>query len=173
MMNIKNNAWKVWVIVLVLLVLPGMAGRVMAEDWTDPTRLPQGSGIYRLTTDVTMSDWYINGDSISLELNGHTLTITGETGIAVQMDGMLQITDAKGGGIIRFTGSGALKVTKGILNLDSGTIEGNIHLTPIGFQSSSVYARLSGGTIRGSVYFEQGQSYSGNDWNAKIGRAHV
>ncbi|MBQ6342357.1 MAG: InlB B-repeat-containing protein [Anaerolineaceae bacterium] len=168
MMNIKNNAWKVWVIVLVLLVLPGMAGRVMAEDWTDPTRLPQGSGIYRLTTDVTMSDWYINGDSISLELNGHTLTITGETGIAVQMDGMLQITDAKGGGIIRFTGSGALKVSKGKLHLDSGTIEGNIHLQPSGFGSSSVYARLSDGAIRGSVYFDQGSSTFGGDWSATM-----
>ena len=168
MMKMKSNAWKVWMIVMVLLVLPGMAGRVMAEDWIDPTRLPTSGGVYRLTTDVTIRDWSVNGYSASLDLNGHTVTITGGTGIAVQMDGMLQITDAKGGGIIRFTGSGALKVTKGILNLDSGTIEGNIHLTPIGFQSSSVYARLSGGAIRGSVYFEQGQSYSGNDWNARV-----
>ena len=168
MMKMKMNVWKVWMIVMVLLVLPGMAGRVMAEDWIDPTRLPTSGGVYRLTTDVTMRDWSVNGYSASLDLNGHTVTITGGNGIGVQMDGMLQITDAKGGGIIRFTGSGALKVTKGILNLDSGTIEGNIHLTPIGFQSSSVYARLSGGTIRGSVYFEQGQSYSGNDWNARM-----
>lgn len=168
MMKMKSDAWKVWMIVMLLLVLPGMAGRVMAEDWIDPTRLPTSGGVYRLTTDVTMRDWSVNGYSASLELNGHTVTITGGNGIGVQMDGMLQITDAKGGGIIRFTGSGALKVTKGILNLDSGTIEGNIHLTPIGFQSSSVYARLSGGTIRGSVYFEQGQSYSGNDWNARM-----
>ena len=159
MMTLKKSV-NVLFLLIILILLPGMAGRVMAQmDWSVPDRLPPSSGSYRLTTDVTTDTWSLNGGKRELDLNGHTV-IFNDYGVA-SIDGQatMQIRDQKGGGSIRFTGSGErahLKICNGTLIFESGIIAGNIELNPGHlFLDAEAKVQMSGGEIRGSVIFSK------------------
>ena len=143
-------------ILMVLMFLPGMAGRAMAQtDWREPDRLPTYSGNFRLTRDVAMdTTWWVDSDRM-LDLNGYTVTFSGYSGVSIQNGATLQISDQKGGGSIRFTGSGEdshFRISNGTLILENGIIEGKIELEPGQlFMDAEAKVTMYGGEILGSV----------------------
>lgn len=100
-------------------------------EWDDPTSLP-ASGNYYLGVDVVVSaQTRLEGVTLNLCLNGHTVKVGDQGGRVYYMttDAKLNITDCAGGG--KFTGAtaGAVLTDKNgkdmVLNLYAGSFTGN------------------------------------------------
>lgn len=128
-------------------------------DWSDPTSMPT-SGTYRLTTNVDISTTFGNGivirDNLVLDLNGHTLTITGGAfeAITVRSGDSLTIEDSSGGGKIT-NGSNASSINTliyangGSVTLKGGALESS--------GGNALYVNAGGsGTIAGGSILNSG-----------------
>lgn len=118
---------------------------VSFSPWVSKNSLPETSGDWYLTEDVTLSEWSISGSNkISLCLNGHTITFEGNTGITVDTGAALSICDYS------FTKSGAVNSThdfaisnSGTLTVSGGTVSGKVY----GIQNGSGTLNLSGAPV--------------------------
>ena len=159
MMTLKKSV-NVLFLLIILILLPGMAGRVMAQfqDWSEPDKLPTESGSYRLTRDVTVNSiWGNNGTEVILDLNGHTVTYTGDRDISIVLSGDLQITDSTGGGKFVLIDKKFI-ISTGNLTLKDAVIQGDVELySPLG----DSFFQIDGGTLKGQVLVERAGTFFG------------
>ncbi|PWL70340.1 MAG: hypothetical protein DBY25_08495 [Clostridiales bacterium] len=169
---------------LVLLIslsnMTVLAGGQEYTDWASGTSLPS-SGVYRLTTNVTLSQEVTIGSwgssrpetpksSLVLDLNGHTITAASGEAFFVQVTGGLTIEDNKGGGKITNAGAGSMKtlvqVNGGSFTMTGGTLENTTKMGYALHVNGNSIASISGGTIvnsgsSGYAAFVNGTSESG------------
>jgi hypothetical protein len=62
-------------------------------DWKATATLPETSGSYYLTEDVTISTTWTPADGTKLCLNGHTIEYTGDSGSVINVTGAFTLTD--------------------------------------------------------------------------------
>ena len=110
----KRRSKRFLSIVLSAAMLLTMApAAAFAEDATDVTSLPAAQdGVITLTENVTLSEAYTvnEGENITLDLGGHTLTLSGSTSVA----------DA-----VYEDGTSAALLNNGTLTVKNGTITGS------------------------------------------------
>ncbi len=102
-------------------------------EWNDPTAMPENSGNFFLTTNVTLIDCWIPADGTSLCLNGHTVSVkegnyTYGGIIFIKANKTFNLCDCDGKGEIsgsnaKFYGGGI--TNRGTFNMYSGKICGN------------------------------------------------
>lgn len=139
-------------------------------DWTSSTTLPS-KGAYKLTTDVTLTSevtigaWSGSASTLTLDLNGHTVTITGNGHVYVQNTGTLVITDTVGTGKITNAATmnrSEMIQVKGAIEINGGTIENTLaSKTAVFVQNDSKKASctLNGGKVENS-YTKSGRAIS-------------
>lgn len=130
-------------------------------EWTNGTSLPT-SGTYKLTTDVVLSNqvtiggWASNKPEkpskvLTLDLNGHTITLEGNANLYVQVNGQLIIEDSVGGGVIVNTaGAGSsneMIYSSGSFVLCGGTIKNLSSRSRALFLNGSADGSILGGSI--------------------------
>ena len=140
----KTMRTRIWGILLVLtMLLSLMPVTALAADgdaydeWTNATSLPS-RGMYKLTTNVTIADEVTVGgwassrpesptSTLTLDLNGYTVTATNGQAFFVQTSGGLTIEDSAGTGKItnasESTSSNLIHVNGGQFTLSGGTLE--------------------------------------------------
>ena len=157
------------------------------EPWSDTTTLPNDTGNYYLTANVTLTKtWsFTKVDGVALDLNGKTVSInTGNK--TIESCGNVTLTDCRGGGKITHgsqkglgvhvyggtfdmyggsitgnsssSGGGGVWMQSGTFNLYGGSISGN----KAAFSGGGVY--VSGGTFNmygGSIDNNYSETYGG------------
>ena len=134
----KKRLWSVFMafcLMLTLLPAGALAAEIKSGDspvstvyeaWTSADTLPT-SGTYSLTQDVTITPTFSSyptvRDSLVLDLNGHTITVSGSYGYAyfVQSNGNLTIEDHSEESSGKITNSGATGSSKTLIQINSGT----------------------------------------------------
>ena len=71
-------------------------GEVEFNVWSKDTELPDSTGNWHLTTDVTLDETWKPADGTVLDLNGHSITMEAE-GEVINVTGTFTLTDCKGG----------------------------------------------------------------------------
>ena len=90
--------------------------------WTSTTDLPRDEGNYYLTTDVTLSSPHSLSESLTLCLNGHTITFDKGVPFLVQSGGTLGIYDCQGNGTVVTDKSYCIRIfSRGTANIYGGT----------------------------------------------------
>lgn len=150
------------IFVTVLMVVALMPSMVFADttyqEWSKADSLPT-SGVYKLTTSVTLSDKVTVGGwaserpeqptkTLVLDLNGHTITASSKGAFYVQTSGGLTIEDssAEGTGKIVSNGSNEIIYVGGAFSMTGGTIQNDTSSYAL-FVNSSGKADVSGGSI--------------------------
>ena len=92
-------------LVLLLGLLPGMSLTAQAEPAGEGVSvLPTSQGTYYLTQNIEIrSTWTVPSGTTTLDLNGHSITMTGNSGGVIKLDGSnvtLTINDSVGTGKI-------------------------------------------------------------------------
>ena len=148
---------------LMLGLLPGMVKTAQAAPVGEGiSSLPSASGSYYLTQNISInSTWTVpSGSNITLDLNGHSITMTGNSGGVIKLDGSsvtLTINDSVGTGKItgakegtedgsRKCGGGILVRNNATLIMDGGQISGNKATLGGGIAIISATATLKGNT---------------------------
>lgn len=128
--------------------------------WDSDNSMPTEAGNYYLTKDITLSRYWTPADSISLCLNGHTITLTNSSDCVISMKtgSTFNLCDCIGSGTITGGKSGGVRggIEKSTFNMYGGKISGNFGQDSQ--HSSGVY--LSNGTF--NMY---GGEISGNTGN--------
>ncbi len=122
--------------------------------WGDTDSLPTTSGTYYLTEDVELSGnkQLGAGHSLSLCLNGHSITFTSNSYINVGNSGArLDICDCKGSGTISSSYNYAIR-NVGTVIIKGGTVTGSDYGIYNGYSSSGGNVTVTGGTVSGSDY---------------------
>ncbi|SCH45197.1 Uncharacterised protein [uncultured Ruminococcus sp.] len=150
------------IFVTVLMVVALMPSMVFADatyqEWSKADSLPT-SGVYKLTTSVTLSDKVTVGGwaserpeqptkTLVLDLNGHTITASSKGAFYVQTSGGLTIEDssAEGTGKIVSNGSNEIIYVGGAFSMTGGTIQNDTSSYAL-FVNGSGKADVSGGSI--------------------------
>lgn len=150
------------IFVTVLMVVALMPSIVFADatyqEWSKADSLPT-SGVYKLTTSVTLSDKVTVGGwaserpeqptkTLVLDLNGHTITASSKGAFYVQTSGGLTIEDssAEGTGKIVSNGSNEIIYVGGAFSMTGGTIQNDTSSYAL-FVNGSGKADVSGGSI--------------------------
>ena len=87
-----------------------------------------------------------------LDLNGHTLTLTGDKDFIISA-GVMEISDNSGTGLGTLNlnnNTGGIVVEYGYLQLNSGTINGDIHLPSVSDHGTPMFI-MFGGTVNGNI----------------------
>ncbi len=97
--------------------------------WDSAASLPTAEGNYYLTKDITLSRYWTPADSISLCLNGHTITLTNSSDCVISMKtgSTFNLCDCIGSGTITGGKSGGVRggTEKSTFNMYGGKISGN------------------------------------------------
>ena len=150
------------IFVTVLMLVALMPSMVFADttyqEWSKADSLPT-SGVYKLTTSVTLSDKVTVGGwaserpeqptkTLVLDLNGHTITASSKGAFYVQTSGGLTIEDssAEGTGKIVSNGSNEIIYVGGAFSMTGGTIQNDTSSYAL-FVNGSGKADVSGGSI--------------------------
>ena len=124
------------------------------DEWTNATSLPS-SGMYKLTTNVTIADEVRPTSTLTLDLNGYTVTATNGQAFFVQTSGGLTIEDSAGTGKItnssESTGSNLIHVNGGQFTLSGGTLENVMERGCALFVNSDSVVTITGGNIVNTV----------------------
>ena len=141
----KKSFVKILVLSLLLFALPLFAFGALADEgdhthdgvtfaaWEDASSLPAEAGNYYLTADVSLSEtWTVPAGETNLDLNGHTVTLSAESGsvIMVSAGKTLSLYDCVGTGMI--TGGegvqilGVSDVVKTDLKVVRNGVNGNV-----------------------------------------------
>lgn len=104
-------------------------------NWTNTTSLPTTAGNYCLTADVSISDtWAVpQGGVVNLDLNGHSITMTGSKTVIYVNGTTLNLYDCQNTGKItggngsygKEKSGGGIYVSDGTFNMYGGSIAGN------------------------------------------------
>ena len=168
----KTMRTRIWGILLVLtMLLSLMPVTALAADgdaydeWTNATSLPS-RGMYKLTTNVTNADEVTVGgwassrpesptSTLTLDLNGYTVTATNGQAFFVQTSGGLIIEDSAGTGKItnasESTSSNLIHVNGGQFTLSGGTLENVMERGCALFVNSDSVVTITGGNIVNTV----------------------
>ena len=168
----KTMRTRIWGILLVLtMLLSLMPVTALAADgdeydeWTNDTSLPS-RGMYKLTTNVTIADKVTVGgwassrpesptSTLTLDLNGYTVTATNGQAFFVQTSGGLIIEDSAGTGKItnasESTSSNLIHVNGGQFTLSGGTLENVMERGCALFVNSDSAVTITGGNIVNTV----------------------
>ena len=128
------------------------AGEETYPDWTSTTSLPS-QGTYKLTQNVTINGQVTVNGTLTLDLNGHTITAANSYAFFVQASGSLEIDDSQGTG--KVTNQGASGSSKTVIHVNGGgqfTLSGGCieNTTSNGyavFVNSGSKALIGGGTV--------------------------
>lgn len=113
-----------------LALICGCSADLNIQPWTDTSKLPDTSGHYFLTGDVTVSSTWEPENGTYLCLNGHTVTMTG-SGSVIKVNSGVEFTlaDCSESGSGTVTGgnadNGGGVYVEGTFNMNGGTISGN------------------------------------------------
>ena len=153
----KNKKMKKLFLIIVALFALQMQAQTYTE-WSTENALPTVAGIYRLTTDVTLSAaWVVPGGETVLDLNDHIVKLVKESGtdhvISIGKDRTLTIED-----------NAATKTTRYWEEHDTYHYWRNPSTTENGFGLTTVGGCITGGT---------GKSESPEQWggNSPLGDA--
>ena len=140
------------------------------DKWTSKTTLP-AEGTYYLTDDVTLSAKYTVSGDLTLDLNGHSITMEKE-GAVIDVTGSFTLTDCKGGvdttpygKITHKTGVKGSGVNMNKANASFTMYGGNIYgNTSIGngggiWAGNQTVITMYGGEITGNTASSSGSSF--------------
>lgn len=143
---------------MVLTLLPAPAQAAEYADWTNANALPS-SGTYRLTTDVTVTGQTAVRSALTLDLNGHKVTLApsgySDKAYFVFSGGTLALEDSAGGGLI--TDSGAQSGGHALIFVNSGgafSMSGGTVENTAGSQALMLNGgggSVTGGTLKNSA----------------------
>ena len=150
------------IFVTVLMVVALMPSMVFADttyqEWSKADSLPT-SGVYKLTTSVTLSDKVTVGGwaserpeqptkTLVLDLNGHTITASSKGAFYVQTSGGLTIEDSSAEGTVKIVSNGSNEIiyVGGAFSMTGGTIQNDTSSYAL-FVNGSGKADVSGGSI--------------------------
>jgi len=130
------------------------------EPWSNTTTLPNDTGNYYLTADVTLAETWSLGSTanVALDLNGKTVS-TETSNKTIESRGKVTLTDCKGGGkITNKSNSGVgVYVGSGTFDMYSGSISDNTSQEGSGvYVSGGGTFNLYGGSITGNRATDNG-----------------
>lgn len=143
---------------MVLTLLPAPAQAAEYADWTNANALPS-SGTYRLTTDVTVTGQTEVRSALTLDLNGHKVTLApsgySDKAYFVFSGGTLALEDSAGGGLITDSGaqSGGHALIfvngGGVFSMSGGTVENTAGSQALMLNGGG--GSVTGGTLKNSA----------------------
>lgn len=140
---------------------PVVDDEAVYSGWTSETSLPK-TGTYKLMNSVVLSSQHTIGTwasskpeepskVLTLDLNGHTITLEGNANLYIQVNGRLIIEDSAGGGmIVNTTGAGSsneMIYSAGSFVLRGGTVKNLASGSHALFLNSSADGSILGGGI--------------------------
>lgn len=140
-------------LVMMLALTVGATAETYTE-WTNATSLPT-SGTYKLMTDVTLSSKVAISSTLTLDLNGHTVTCNNGSHLHVQQKGKLFINDTVGSGKITAGTSWSaswLIYVQGTIEINGGTFEHTYDSSkPVLYLQNDNPGNNASGTMNGGI----------------------
>ena len=166
-------------LVMAVGLFSGMGLTVYADEPIETSTLPTAAGNYILTDNVTIDHTWQPVDGITLNLNGKTITMTGNSGsvIAVMsgvtftLEGSGTITGGKGSNERQYLVGGGVMVNGGTFIMNGGTISGNVASGGSGNEGGGVWVGNGGtftmndGEITNNTGVGGGVGIGVNGWN--------